>query len=70
MHPFEKSLRDLILVHPDARKMVDVFALSIYGLVIFPKALGHVDEVISDLFDRLDKKGSCWICPSTYIEIV
>ncbi|MBA0763724.1 hypothetical protein Gotri_013146 [Gossypium trilobum] len=51
-----KSLRDLILVHPNARKMVDVFALSIYGLVIFPKALGHVDEVISDLFDRLDKK--------------
>ncbi|MBA0763725.1 hypothetical protein Gotri_013146, partial [Gossypium trilobum] len=50
-----KSLRDLILVHPNARKMVDVFALSIYGLVIFPKALGHVDEVISDLFDRLDK---------------
>ncbi|MBA0877040.1 hypothetical protein Goshw_011559, partial [Gossypium schwendimanii] len=38
-----KSLRDLILVHPDTRKRVNVFALSIYGLVIFPKALGHVD---------------------------
>ncbi|XP_017624702.1 uncharacterized protein LOC108468323 [Gossypium arboreum] len=37
------------------KKRVDVFALSIYGLVIFPKALGHVDEVVSDLFDRLDK---------------
>ncbi|MBA0788347.1 hypothetical protein Gotri_025965 [Gossypium trilobum] len=23
---------------------------------IFPKALGHVDEVVSDLFDRLDKR--------------
>ncbi|MFQ6634372.1 hypothetical protein Gotur_011259 [Gossypium turneri] len=36
-------------------KRVDIFALSIYGLVIFPKALGHVDEAVSDLFDRLDK---------------
>ncbi|MBA0670948.1 hypothetical protein Goklo_024500 [Gossypium klotzschianum] len=41
-----KSLQELILAHPDARKKVDVFALSIYGLVIFPKALRHVDKVI------------------------
>ncbi|MBA0672320.1 hypothetical protein Goklo_024638 [Gossypium klotzschianum] len=32
-----------------------VFALSIYGLVIFPRALVHVDEAVLDLFDRLDK---------------
>ncbi|MBA0629593.1 hypothetical protein Godav_024124, partial [Gossypium davidsonii] len=50
-----KSLQELILAHPDKRKKVDIFALSIYGLVIFPRALGHVDEVTSDLFDRLDK---------------
>ncbi|MBA0787515.1 hypothetical protein Gotri_024902 [Gossypium trilobum] len=37
-------------------KRVDVFALSIYGLVIFPIVLGHVDEAVSDLFDRLDKR--------------
>ncbi|MBA0637270.1 hypothetical protein Godav_005110 [Gossypium davidsonii] len=37
-------------------KRVEVFALSIYRLVVFPKALGHVDEVVTDLFDRLDKK--------------
>ncbi|MBA0872413.1 hypothetical protein Goshw_013179, partial [Gossypium schwendimanii] len=48
--------KDLILVHPDAKKRVDVFALSIYGLVVFPKALGHVDEVVTDLFNRLDKR--------------
>ncbi|MBA0703063.1 hypothetical protein Goari_027504 [Gossypium aridum] len=35
---------------------VDVFALSIYKLVIFPKVLGQIDEAVSDLFDRLDKK--------------
>ncbi|MBA0673486.1 hypothetical protein Goklo_024197 [Gossypium klotzschianum] len=50
-----KNLRDLVLAHPDVKKRVDIFVLSIYGLVIFPKALGHVDEVVSDLFDRLDK---------------
>ncbi|MBA0575558.1 hypothetical protein Golob_024375 [Gossypium lobatum] len=51
-----KSLRDLILTHPDMIKSVDIFALSIYGLVVFPKALGHVDEAVSNLFDRLDKR--------------
>ncbi|MBA0738242.1 hypothetical protein Gogos_011634, partial [Gossypium gossypioides] len=51
-----KNARDLILVHPDVKKRVDVFALGICGLVIFPKALGHIDEVVSDLFDRLDKR--------------
>ncbi|MBA0765297.1 hypothetical protein Gotri_014517 [Gossypium trilobum] len=38
------------------KKRADVFALSIYGLVVFPKALGYIDEAISDLFDRLDKR--------------
>nr|XP_012466345.1 unnamed protein product [Gossypium raimondii] len=37
------------------KKRVDVFALSIYGLVVIPKALGHIDEAVTDLFDRLDK---------------
>ncbi|MFQ6653853.1 hypothetical protein Gotur_025058 [Gossypium turneri] len=51
-----RSLKDVILTHPDVRKRLDVFALSIYGLVVFPKALGHVDEVVTDLVDRLDKR--------------
>ncbi|MBA0670866.1 hypothetical protein Goklo_024258 [Gossypium klotzschianum] len=51
-----RSLKGAILTHPDMRKRLDVFALSIYVLVVFPKALGHVDEVVTDLFDRLDKK--------------
>ncbi|MBA0645648.1 hypothetical protein Goklo_013715 [Gossypium klotzschianum] len=51
-----RNLRDWILAYPDMKKRVDVFALRIYGLVVFPKALGYVDEIVSDLFDRLDKK--------------
>ncbi|MBA0877341.1 hypothetical protein Goshw_019500, partial [Gossypium schwendimanii] len=46
---------EVVLVHPDVKKRIDVFTLSIYSLVIFPKALGHVDEAVTDLFDRLDK---------------
>ncbi|MFQ6642213.1 hypothetical protein Gotur_018381 [Gossypium turneri] len=38
------------------KKKVDIFVLSIYGLVVFPRALGHVDEAVTDLFDRLDKR--------------
>ncbi|MBA0878685.1 hypothetical protein Goshw_013354, partial [Gossypium schwendimanii] len=30
---------------------------------VFPKALGHVDEVVTDLFDRLDK----WVTPISVI---
>ncbi|MBA0753621.1 hypothetical protein Gogos_005410 [Gossypium gossypioides] len=46
-----KNLRDLILALPDTKKKVDVFALSVYGLVVFPKALGHIDKADIDLFN-------------------
>ncbi|MBA0634917.1 hypothetical protein Godav_000080 [Gossypium davidsonii] len=51
-----KNLKDIILAHPDTKKRVGVFALSIFGLVVFPKALGHVDEAVTNLFDQLDKR--------------
>ncbi|MBA0638128.1 hypothetical protein Godav_025401 [Gossypium davidsonii] len=50
-----RNLKDIVLAHPDTKKRVDVSALSIYALVVFPKALGHVDEAVTDLFNRLDK---------------
>ncbi|KAG8482481.1 hypothetical protein CXB51_024116 [Gossypium anomalum] len=50
------SLKDLILAHPDMKRRVNVLALSIYGLVIFSKTLGHIDEAVADLFDRLGKQ--------------
>ncbi|KAG8482514.1 hypothetical protein CXB51_024222 [Gossypium anomalum] len=52
------SLRDLILAHPNVNRRVDVLALSIYGLVIFPKAMGHIDEAVADLFDQLGKQNT------------
>ncbi|MBA0670660.1 hypothetical protein Goklo_029073 [Gossypium klotzschianum] len=45
------NLRDLILAHPDMKKKVNVFALSVYGLVVFPKTLGHIDEAVTNLFN-------------------
>ncbi|KAK5819003.1 hypothetical protein PVK06_023959 [Gossypium arboreum] len=49
------------VVRPDfgvsrRKEKVDIFALSIYWLVIFRKALGHVDEAVSGLFNRLNKR--------------
>ncbi|MBA0644224.1 hypothetical protein Goklo_028409, partial [Gossypium klotzschianum] len=38
------------------KKRVNIFALSIYELIIFPKALRHTDDVVLNLFDRLDKR--------------
>ncbi|KAG8472765.1 hypothetical protein CXB51_034652 [Gossypium anomalum] len=50
------ALKGLILTHPDEAKRVDVFALSLYGLMVFPRALGYVDEATTDLFHRLSKR--------------
>ncbi|KAG8492485.1 hypothetical protein CXB51_009563 [Gossypium anomalum] len=49
------DLKDLIQTHPDEEKRVDIFALSLYGLMVFSKALGYVDEATTDLFHRLSK---------------
>ncbi|KAG8482864.1 hypothetical protein CXB51_024087 [Gossypium anomalum] len=53
-----QKFKDLILAHPDVKRRVDALALSIYGLVIFPKAMRHIDEAVVDLFDRLGKQNT------------
>ncbi|KAK5812088.1 hypothetical protein PVK06_027491 [Gossypium arboreum] len=50
------ALKDLIQTHPDEAKRVDIFALSLYRLMVFPKALGYVDEATMDLFHQLSKR--------------
>ncbi|KAG8490335.1 hypothetical protein CXB51_015948 [Gossypium anomalum] len=47
------SLRESVLNHPDILKRVNLFALAIYGLVIFPKVLGQLEVAVFDLFERL-----------------
>ncbi|KAK5833192.1 hypothetical protein PVK06_017007 [Gossypium arboreum] len=50
------ALKDLIQTHLDEVKRVDIFALSLYGLMVFPKALGYVDKATTNLFHRLSKR--------------
>ncbi|KAK5841575.1 hypothetical protein PVK06_003896 [Gossypium arboreum] len=47
------SLRELVLNHPDMLKRVNLFALAIYGLIIFPKVLGHIEVAVVDFFEKL-----------------
>ncbi|KAG8500525.1 hypothetical protein CXB51_002658 [Gossypium anomalum] len=47
------SLRESVLSHPDILKRVNLFALAIYGLVIFPRVLGHIEVAVFDFFERL-----------------
>ncbi|KAG8501927.1 hypothetical protein CXB51_004587 [Gossypium anomalum] len=47
------SLRDLVLNHPDMLKRVNLFALAIYGLIVFPRVLGHIEVAVVDFFEKL-----------------
>ncbi|KAG8500522.1 hypothetical protein CXB51_002659 [Gossypium anomalum] len=47
------SLRESVLSHPDILKRVNLFALAIYGLVIFARVLGHLEVAVFDFFERL-----------------
>ncbi|MBA0880410.1 hypothetical protein Goshw_011327 [Gossypium schwendimanii] len=47
------SLRELVQNHLDGLKIVDLFALAIYGLIVFPKVLGHVEVTVVDFFKKL-----------------
>ncbi|KAG8485359.1 hypothetical protein CXB51_021725 [Gossypium anomalum] len=47
------SLRDLVLNHPDMLKRVNLFALAIYGLIVFPKIIGYIEVAVVDFFERL-----------------
>ncbi|MBA0787215.1 hypothetical protein Gotri_026166 [Gossypium trilobum] len=47
------SLRDLVQNHLDILKRIDLFALVIYGLIIFPKVLGHIEVAVMDFFEKL-----------------
>ncbi|KAG8482783.1 hypothetical protein CXB51_024422 [Gossypium anomalum] len=50
------SLRDLVLNHPDVLKRVNLFALAIYGLIVFPKVLGHIEVAVVDFFEKLKEE--------------
>ncbi|KAG8490725.1 hypothetical protein CXB51_013779 [Gossypium anomalum] len=53
---YSRAANGLILTYLDETKKVDIFALSLYGLMVFPRALRYVDEATTDLFHRLSKR--------------
>ncbi|KAK9000012.1 hypothetical protein V6N11_082148 [Hibiscus sabdariffa] len=49
-----RCLRNLIRVESKQKKKMCMFALGIYGLVIFPKVLGYIEAAVLDIVERLD----------------
>ncbi|MBA0827602.1 hypothetical protein Goarm_012372 [Gossypium armourianum] len=47
------SLRELVQNHPNILKRVDLFALAIYWLIVFPKIFGHIEVAVVDFFEKL-----------------
>ncbi|KAK8505872.1 hypothetical protein V6N12_042896 [Hibiscus sabdariffa] len=50
-----EGMLTLATASPGGKVQRDMLALLIYGLVLFPKALGCIDIAVLDLFDRLDE---------------
>ena len=50
--------RDYILRHFDEERVIDVFALTVYGLIIFPKTPRHVEVSVIDLFDQVCRQSN------------
>ncbi|KAG8501108.1 hypothetical protein CXB51_003190 [Gossypium anomalum] len=56
IHGADRAYLRPVNVLPFLKKLMNITGMSdLYDLIAFPKALGHIDEVVSDLFDRLDK---------------
>ncbi|XP_017972285.1 PREDICTED: uncharacterized protein LOC108661077 [Theobroma cacao] len=51
-------LRSYIMKHRDTEQGQLVMALEIYGLVIFPKVLGHIEVGIIDFFEQVINKAN------------
>ncbi|KAE8688421.1 hypothetical protein F3Y22_tig00110987pilonHSYRG00361 [Hibiscus syriacus] len=49
-------IRQLMKNHPDEWKTIDLFALGLYGLVIFMKTLGCIDTAVVELFEQLPRR--------------
>ncbi|MBA0788247.1 hypothetical protein Gotri_025979 [Gossypium trilobum] len=47
------SLRNLVQNHLDILMRIDLFALAIYELIIFPNVLRHIKVAVVDFFEKL-----------------
>ncbi|KAE8672984.1 hypothetical protein F3Y22_tig00111832pilonHSYRG00073 [Hibiscus syriacus] len=49
-------IKQLMKNHPDEWKTIDLFALGLYGLIIFSKTLGCIDAAVVELFEQLSRR--------------
>ncbi|KAL4341841.1 hypothetical protein GQ457_08G025860 [Hibiscus cannabinus] len=50
---FNRQKGDLITrTYPDPHKKVHLFAVAIYGLVLFPRILGYIDVTVFETFNQ------------------
>ena len=42
----------------DKERVFKVFAIVVYGMVIFPKVLNHVEAIIVDLMEKMDNQAN------------
>ncbi|KAE8726882.1 hypothetical protein F3Y22_tig00005974pilonHSYRG00354 [Hibiscus syriacus] len=49
-------LKSVIHEKPPLKRKRDLFALAVYGLVIFPKVIGHIDVPVIYMFEVLENK--------------
>ena len=61
-------LKEYIREHSDREEALDAYALAIYGLVLFPRILEHIEVAIVDLFKRL--KRNVHLAPTILAEII
>ncbi|MBA0788964.1 hypothetical protein Gotri_025433 [Gossypium trilobum] len=47
------SLWELVQNHPDISKRINLLTLAVYGLIVFPKVLGHIEVAVVDFFEKL-----------------
>ena len=46
-------LKDFINSHINEDRGLATLALSIYGLIIFPQVIGHVEVIVVDFFEQV-----------------
>ena len=61
-------LKEYIREHSDRDEALDAYALTIYGLVLFPRILGHIEVAVVDLFEWL--KRNVHPAPVILVEII
>ena len=51
-------LERYIIENNNDDRVKDIFALVVYGILIFPQSLGYIDAVVADLIEQIDNQAN------------